>query len=116
MGGREGWLVAAFAAALCGDVGPYGHASGFAMTNEADCKRCGRSAIIIALVPLALVTGASRGVGRGVALGLASADLTVFATGRSIESAGLPATIVRLRCDHSQDVETALVFQRISRM
>lgn len=65
-------------------------------------------------MPTALVTGASRGVGRGVAVGLAAADFTVFATGRSIESADLPASIVRLRCDHTRDVETALAFQRIS--
>ena len=65
-------------------------------------------------MPTALVTGASRGVGRGVAVGLAAADFTVFATGRSIESADLPASIVRLRCDHTRDAETALAFQRIS--
>ncbi|HEY2015741.1 MAG TPA: SDR family NAD(P)-dependent oxidoreductase [Bryobacteraceae bacterium] len=62
----------------------------------------------------ALVTGASRGVGRGVALGLAAADFTVFATGRSIDSADLPPSIVRLRCNHTQDVETALAFQQVS--
>ena len=33
---------------------------------------------------IALVTGATRGVGRGVALGLAHAGARVFATGRSI--------------------------------
>jgi dehydrogenase/reductase SDR family member 1 len=66
-------------------------------------------------MPVVLVTGASRGVGRGVALGLAAADFTVFATGRSIESADLPSSIVRLRCDHTQDAETALAFRRISK-
>jgi dehydrogenase/reductase SDR family member 1 len=65
-------------------------------------------------MPVALVTGASRGVGRGVALALAAADFTVFATGRSIESADLPPSIVRLRCDHCQDAETALAFHRVS--
>jgi len=65
-------------------------------------------------MPTALVTGASRGVGRGVALGLAAAGFAAYATGRSIDSADLPASIVRLRCDHTRDVETALVFQRIS--
>ena len=63
---------------------------------------------------IALVTGASRGVGRGVALGLPAEDFTVFGTGRSIESADLPPSIIRLRCDHSRDEETSLAFQRIS--
>src|SRR5512144_345499 len=66
------------------------------------------------LMPTALVTGASRGVGRGVALGLAAGGFTVFATGRTIESADLPPSIVRLRCDHTQDADTAAAFERIS--
>ena len=40
---------------------------------------------------VALVTGASRGVGRGVAAALHEAGATVYATGRSILSAELPA-------------------------
>jgi len=65
-------------------------------------------------MPVALVTGASRGVGRGAAIGLAAEGFTVFATGRSIDSADLPSTVVRIRCDHCQDTDTARVFQRIS--
>lgn len=65
-------------------------------------------------MPVALVTGASRGVGRGVAIALSDAGHTVFATGRSIESADLPASITRLACDHLRDEQTASVFQRIA--
>src|SRR6266508_1213332 len=65
-------------------------------------------------MPAAMVTGASRGVGRGVAIGLATADFTVFATGRSIEAADLPASIVRVRCDHTRDDETAMAFRRVA--
>ncbi len=65
-------------------------------------------------MPIALVTGASRGVGRGVALGLDAAGFTVFATGRSIETADLPPSVVRMPCDHSNDAETARVFQQLS--
>jgi dehydrogenase/reductase SDR family member 1 len=65
-------------------------------------------------MPIALVTGGSRGVGRGAALGLTAAGFTVYATGRSIESADLPPAVVRIRCDHSQDSETARVFRRIA--
>ena len=42
-------------------------------------------------MPVAMVTGASRGVGRGVAIALADAGFEVFATGRSIASADLAA-------------------------
>jgi NAD(P)-dependent dehydrogenase (short-subunit alcohol dehydrogenase family) len=41
-------------------------------------------------MPTAVVTGASRGVGRGVAISLAAAGYNVFATGRSIASSNLP--------------------------
>jgi NAD(P)-dependent dehydrogenase (short-subunit alcohol dehydrogenase family) len=65
-------------------------------------------------MPVALVTGASRGVGRGVAIGLAAEGFTVYATGRTIDSADLPAAIIRLRCDHSIDSDTERVFGRIA--
>jgi dehydrogenase/reductase SDR family protein 1 len=58
-----------------------------------------------------LVTGASRGVGKGVALGLVHAGATVFATGRTI--ADLGSGIVSLRCDHTDDVAVGRVFERI---
>ena len=61
---------------------------------------------------MALVTGASRGVGRGVAIGLAAEGFTVYATGRSIDSAELPPSITRLRCDHCDDADTDRVFGR----
>jgi dehydrogenase/reductase SDR family protein 1 len=62
----------------------------------------------------ALVTGASRGVGRGIAIGLAEAGFEVYATGRSIESAALPDAVTRIRCDHTHDEETAAVFARVA--
>jgi NAD(P)-dependent dehydrogenase (short-subunit alcohol dehydrogenase family) len=62
---------------------------------------------------VALVTGASRGVGRGVAVALAGAGVNVFATGRTIERSGLPAGITTLPCDHTDDAAVARVFARI---
>jgi dehydrogenase/reductase SDR family member 1 len=63
---------------------------------------------------IALVTGASRGVGRGVAIGLAEAGFQVYGTGRGILAADLPGSVVRIRCDHMRDEETAAVFARIA--
>src|SRR5215467_7389026 len=65
-------------------------------------------------MPVALVTGDSRGVGKGVAIALHDTGYRVFATGRTIDSADLPAGITRLRCDHTNDGETAAAFARIA--
>lgn len=66
------------------------------------------------MIPMqtAFVTGASRGVGRGVAIGLADAGYRVFATGRSIGEALLPDSVTRIRCDHLRDEETSAAFDR----
>src|ERR1700722_20017265 len=58
----------------------------------------------------ALVTGASRGVGRGVAIALAEAGYRVFATGRTVAGADLPDAVVCLPCDHLDDAQTAAAF------
>jgi dehydrogenase/reductase SDR family protein 1 len=65
-------------------------------------------------MPTALVTGASRGVGRGGAIGLAAEGFTVYATGRSIDAADLPQSLIRLRCDHSIDADTDRIFDRLA--
>ena len=80
---------------------------------------------------ITLVTGASRGVGKGVALGLGEAGATVYITGRTIEpgqSVGhMPGTLdqtadevrqlggqcIPLRCDHRNDDEVRAVVERI---
>jgi len=62
---------------------------------------------------VALVTGASRGVGRGVAVGLARAGVRVFATGRSIAHADLGPEIMTITCDHTDDLAVAEVFRHI---
>jgi NAD(P)-dependent dehydrogenase (short-subunit alcohol dehydrogenase family) len=82
---------------------------------------------------VAVVTGASRGVGRGVALALGDAGAKVYITGRSVRGGptteGLPGTIdetaqdvtarggtgVPVRCDHMVDDETQALFDRITR-
>ncbi len=79
---------------------------------------------------IAVVTGASRGVGKGVALGLGEAGATVYVTGRTVAKSGtaaLPGSIeetadevtrlggrgVAVRCDHAKDDDVAALFARI---
>ena len=77
---------------------------------------------------VALVTGASRGIGKGIAIELATAGAKVYITGRSThEDPQRPGTIgateaeirqlggqgVGLRCDHHVDAEVAEVFERV---
>jgi dehydrogenase/reductase SDR family member 1 len=62
----------------------------------------------------ALVTGASRGVGRGVAIALSDAGFRVVATGRTITTADLPAAVVRISCDHTDNDEVSRLFARIA--
>lgn len=80
---------------------------------------------------IALVTGASRGVGKGTALGLGEAGATVYITGRTTEegrgAVSLAGTIhqtatevdqlggrgIAVQCDHRNDEEVKALFARI---
>jgi dehydrogenase/reductase SDR family member 1 len=62
---------------------------------------------------VALVTGASRGVGRGVALGLHEVGCTVYASGRTVAEADLPPEVVRAPCDHTDAAAVERLFARI---
>jgi dehydrogenase/reductase SDR family member 1 len=64
---------------------------------------------------VALVTGASRGVGRGVALGLIEAGATVYITGRSVadmQYVGDKGTAIE--CDHRDDEQVRAACRRIA--
>lgn len=65
---------------------------------------------------VALVTGATRGVGRGVVLELAEAGATVYATGRTIteEAFDTDGRVIPVRCDHISDSEVEAVFHQIT--
>lgn len=78
---------------------------------------------------VAIVTGASRGAGRGIALALGSHGATVYVTGRSINAGdhALPGTItetaaaitaaggtgIAVACDHADDAQVAQLFARV---
>ncbi|MFC7516783.1 SDR family NAD(P)-dependent oxidoreductase [Herbaspirillum sp. GCM10030257] len=77
-----------------------------------------------------VVTGASRGAGKGIALALASKGATVYITGRSLREgdADLPGTIyataeevnalggkgIPVPCDHAIDSQVQALFQRVA--
>jgi dehydrogenase/reductase SDR family protein 1 len=78
---------------------------------------------------IAVVTGASRGIGKGIALELGVAGATVYVTGRTVDDGGaiVPGTVgatadevtrlggngIAVRCDHSNDEEIQALFERI---
>ena len=80
---------------------------------------------------VAVVTGASRGVGKGIALGLGEAGATVYVTGRTVEegtsAARLPGSVhataslvtdlggtgIAVRCDSGDDEQLAALVDRV---
>src|SRR5262245_44534004 len=65
---------------------------------------------------VALVTGASRGVGKGIALELSAAGATVYITGRSVDDMQyLSGKGTAIECDHRQDQQVEEAFHRIAR-
>jgi len=78
---------------------------------------------------IAVVTGASRGIGKGVALELGVAGATVYVTGRTVDAAGspLPGTVgataeevtqlgghgIAVPCDHGEDEQIEALVARV---
>jgi NAD(P)-dependent dehydrogenase (short-subunit alcohol dehydrogenase family) len=79
--------------------------------------------------PVAIVTGASRGAGRGIAIALGSHGCTVYVTGRTLNSGdhALSGTIgetaaavtaaggkgIAVRCDSADDAAVAALFEQV---
>ena len=79
---------------------------------------------------VAVVTGASRGAGKGIAIALGREGATVYVTGRSLKEgdAALPGTIaatadavtqaggtgIAVACDHSKDADVRALFERVA--
>lgn len=64
---------------------------------------------------VAVVTGASRGVGKGIALELIDAGATVYVTGRSVEDMNyIDGMGVAVKCDHRDDEQVEALFQRVA--
>lgn len=80
---------------------------------------------------VAVVTGASRGIGKGIAVALGEQGATVYVTGRTVEpgSYPLPGTVgetaaeidrrggkgVAVKVDHASDDEVASLFEQVRR-
>ena len=62
-------------------------------------------------VPVAVVTGASRGAGRGIAAALATRGWRVYGTGRTISE--VPAGGVAVQVDHGDDDAVGQLFERV---
>lgn len=62
----------------------------------------------------AVVTGATRGVGKGVAISLADAGYRVYATGRTIAHAEIPDDVIRVPSDQTINEENDRLFERVA--
>jgi dehydrogenase/reductase SDR family protein 1 len=77
---------------------------------------------------VAVVTGASRSIGKGIALELGAAGATVYVTARTVEPGAMPGTVgetaaeidalggrgIGVACDHKDDAQVKALFERVA--
>lgn len=63
-------------------------------------------------IPVAVVTGGSRGAGRGIAAALGRAGWKVYATGRTVTDRG--DGVIPVALDHRDDAAVASLFERVA--
>jgi len=77
---------------------------------------------------IAVVTGASRSIGKGIALELGASGATVYVTGRTVEPGAMAGTIgetaaqidelgghgIPVACDHKDDEQVKALFERVA--
>jgi dehydrogenase/reductase SDR family protein 1 len=77
---------------------------------------------------VAVVTGASRSIGKGIALELGAAGATVYVTARTVEPGAMPGTVgetaseidalgghgIGVACDHKDDAQVKALFDRVA--
>jgi len=104
------------------------------ITCSEELDRCQKGVDMVNLKgKVAVVTGASRGVGKGIALGLGEAGATVYVTGRTTQEGAdvdkLGGNVfstaeeittkgskgIAVACDHRDDTQVGKLFQRVAK-
>ena len=99
------------------------------MAGEPPRGRVENGGIEMTTPRVAVVTGASRGIGKGIALELGASGATVYVTGRTVTAGAIPGTVgetaaeidaagghgIAVACDHHDDEQVTALFEQVRR-